>query len=119
MENYGFELTINGENCGRAGFESKHYVLSIIMLSMRVNHTGEDEASTYLTVGGVNSDKGARAEWLTREGLTKGDKVSLKVIEGPFDASKPLQFSKEEMQLQHKKSMYRQLKAELEELGDI
>ena len=82
MENFGFEVELNGEKLCRAGFDCKHFVTTCIIGSVRTNYTGKDEESLYISVGGLANNQ--HVDW-EQTNLKLGDKLVIEVINDNFD----------------------------------
>ena len=113
MENYGFEIEVNGKKVRRAGFDNTYFVVSCILHSLHRKFDKSKEV--VLHVGGLNSETEEHVDWFGKD-LELGDKITVEVIDGPFDEPVPrkTQWSEEEMP-KRKIEHYYALKEELKE----
>ncbi len=113
MTNYGLEIYLNDNYVCRAGFESKHYVLTCIVNALR-RASGKSE-ELFLQVSGLNSDTGQYVDWAKME-LKNGDNISIQVVSDNFD--KPVHIrgtDSQEAILKKKIERYYALKEELKD----
>ena len=116
MNNYGFEIGINGKKMVRAGLDCQQYVLTCILSSLR----RENEESEELKIGvsGLDIKADQQVNWMLEE-LKLGDTLSIKVIDDNFDnpVSCTERVSDEEIR-KRKIDHYYLLKEELKEYLD-
>ena len=116
MNNYGFEIGLNGKKLVRAGLYCRHYVLTCILGSLRRDSDESEELK--INVSGLDINADQHVDWM-REDLKLGDTLSIKVIDDNFD--KPVacreRVSEEEIR-KDKIDYYYRLKKELKEYLD-
>jgi len=113
MNNYGFEIELNGKKLVRAGLDCRHYVLSCILNSIRRSDESEE---LYIGVSGLDIKADQHVGWIQQEDLKLGDTVSIKVIDVNFD--NPVSCTErisEEEDRKRKIDYYYRLKDELKE----
>lgn len=113
MSNLGINVKINGKQICKAGFDKENFVLTAI--ASLVHREGGSEGRT-LSVGGLDSDISEHVNWHS-DHLSLGDRITLEVIEGPFDPPQPAKNNvwSEEDNIQQELKRYYQLKEELKE----
>ena len=113
MKKHGFEVKVNDELLCRAGLEVDFYVLTCNFVSMmRVN---DEQEEVSIRVGALDSVNNRHLNWA--EGRLKGgDKISIEIVESPFDVPKEIVVKdSEEFLLQRKMKYFYQLKEELKD----
>ncbi|WP_343558999.1 hypothetical protein [Sphingobacterium sp.] len=113
MDNIGINIKINGEQTIRTGFNKAHYVLHAMAAFARRQGSNEEFG---FHVGGLDSDAVEDVDWLNTS-LNLGDLVTLEIVKGPFDPSKPYKFQipSEEEQLKYELELFYRLKEELKD----
>lgn len=113
MNNLGVNVKINGKQICKAGFDKENFVLTTII--SLVHREGGSGGRT-LSVGGLDSDASEHVSW-HYDHISLGDRITLEVIEGPFDTPMPSRTEdetvSEESDLQRDLKRYYQLKEEL------
>ena len=82
MNNYGFEIELNGKKIVRAGLDCRHYVLSCIFNSLRRDRDESEELNIGVSGWDIKADQ--HVTWM-REDLKLGDILSIKIIDDNFD----------------------------------
>jgi len=82
MNIYGFEISLNGKQLCRAGFEKELSVLTCHIVSIRRERDDKEELD--IRVGGLNSETDQHVDWVKQD-LKEGDKLSIEVITDSFD----------------------------------
>jgi len=116
MNNYGFEIGLNGKKLIRAGLDCRHYVLSCILNSLRRDKDESEELNIDVSGWDIKADQ--HVNWL-REDLKLGDTLFIKVIDDNFDnpVASTERVSEEEIR-KRKIEHYYHLKEELKEYLD-
>ncbi|RKE55355.1 hypothetical protein [Sphingobacterium detergens] len=112
MNNIGVKIKINDKHVTKAGFDKAHYVLHAMAVFAR--RQGRNEFG--FLVGGLDSDTDKSVDWLNTT-LKLGDVVTLEIIKGPFDPSKPHlpPVVSEEEQLKYELELFYRIKEELKD----
>ena len=113
MKKHGFEVKVNDELLCRAGFEVDFYVLTCNLVSMMRFNDEREEVS--ISVGGLNSVNNTHLKWADKV-LKSGDKISIEIIETPFDVPTEIEIpDSEEFLIQQKIKYFHRLKEELKD----
>jgi hypothetical protein len=110
---FGFQVSINGKEICRAGFENENSIVTCILDSVRREKDSSEKLN--ILISGLNSDTHQHADWF-RNKLEEGDKISIEIISNNFDT--PISISKaysEKDILTQKLKSYHKLKEELKD----